>query len=94
MRDIHPFFGYIAHGDTGGHNQISPELVQSYVAAVKASCLDTGVFYAVLAVNDKICAVKMFCLQMFIAGRLPEDYADNIGFIELPKRQSHYRKEN
>lgn len=85
MPDIRPFFNYLR---TRAITDITPEHVRAYVALVKAACLDPTSFNAVAATNDKICAVKMFCIQMYVADKLPRDYAQDIGFLLRQKPES------
>jgi hypothetical protein len=88
-RDIKPFFDYLqSFPFVKGVRGIMPHHVRDYADMVKRSCTPTTTFMTVLSANDKLCALKMFCIQMFIAGLLPRDYAADIGFIKLPARKN------
>jgi hypothetical protein len=84
-RDIKPFFDYLQTMPfVKSVRGIMPHHVRDYADRLKRSCTATTPFMTVLESNNKLCALKMFCLQMFISGLLPRDYAADIGFIELP----------
>jgi hypothetical protein len=85
-RDIKPFFDYLRDDPcVKSVRGVRLHHVRDYADRVKSSCTATAAFMTVLDANDKLNAVKMFCLQMFIAGLLPRDYADFVGCVEFPK---------
>jgi len=83
---IRPFFEYLdtatANTSTG---TVTPGHVCAYVAQVKSACPAGTSMEAVLEANNRLVAVRMFCLQMFVAGYLPHDYSNGIDYIDLPK---------
>jgi hypothetical protein len=89
-RDIKPFFDYLKiFPYVKSVRGIMPHHVKDYADMIKHSCTKTAAFMTVLENNNKLCALKMFCLQMFIAGLHPRDYAADIGFIDLPDRKTN-----
>jgi hypothetical protein len=89
-RDIKPFFDYLQRfPSVKSIRGIMPHHVRDYADMIKRSCTATTTFMTVLENNNKLCALKMFCLQMLIAGLLPRDYAADIGFIDLPDRKNN-----
>jgi hypothetical protein len=89
-RDIKPFFDYLRNDPcVKSIRGILPHHVRDYADRLKRSCTATTPFMTVLETNDKLCALKMFCLQIFIAGLHPRDYSADIGFIDLPARKNN-----
>ena len=83
--DVTPFFIHIVSvKNIYTIKEIKPEHVTEYCDSVRASITGLNSFWPVLHANNKLCAVRMFCLQMFIAGVLPSDYSIHAGFIDIP----------
>ena len=92
-RDIKPFFDYLSNDPcVKTIRGVKLHHVRNYTDRIKHSCTATTTFMTVLDANNRLCAVKMFCLQMFTAGYIPRDYAENIGFIEFPSRNKTTRR--
>lgn len=91
-RDIKPFFDYLSNDPcVKTIRGIRLHHIRYYTDMIKRSCTATTTFMTVLDANNRLCAVKMFCLQIFIAGYFPRDYTDNAGFIEFPGRDNTKR---
>jgi hypothetical protein len=88
-RDIKPFFDYLRNDPcVKSIRGILLHHVRDYADMIKRSCTATTTFMSVLEANNKLNALKMFCLQLFIAGLFHSDYSADIGFIEFPNRKN------
>ena len=84
LRNIQPFITYLEYVNEYGITGIEPEHIQAYVAQQKTLCHAACSARTVLFTNKRIAAIKMFCLQMVIAGKLPYDYAADIDLVAMP----------
>lgn len=94
-RDIKPFFDYLGNvAHVKSIKGIRFFHIKEYADIIKHSCTASTTLMTVLDGNGKLDALKMFCLQMFVAGVFPDDYANNIGYIEYPRtrRQNERNK--
>ena len=84
LENIQPFIVYLEYVNQYGITGIEPEHIHAYVAQQKALCCAASCARTVLVTNKRITAIKMFCLQMVIAGKLPYDYAADIDLVAMP----------
>ena len=85
-KEIKPFFEYLVEHGVHTIKDITASHVKAYAEITTQSCSiynKEDVFITMLTADGRLCAVRMFCLQMYIAGRLPMDWSCHAPFIEF-----------